>query len=284
MIFFLYICVCSRSSWQARRRSGLGHATRASQKHLAITSLSPPSLSSSGTYQKKPVLFFLFLFRASFSFLIRTHSNCALGLELYNWTVHIGAANYAYPFAPHMFMHRYILINIWSVENEASEFLCICSPFNSQQVRRCFNFVFHLFLFFPCIMYCVMWSACAYICTSRSITVYRAVDDVKTGELILELTEHGDKKDFSDKQVEFLEIHFVHACGKCTIRARVPRCHGSNVFLKKSNWDNACMYIKYDQHRNLQSILWCLFQLICIVFVYILPLHVYVCMYVCMSH
>ena len=104
MIFFLYICVCSRSSWQARRRSGLGHATRASQKHLAITSLSPPSLSSLGTYQKNPVLFFVFLFRASFSFLIRTHSNCALGLELYNWTVHIGAANYAYPFAPHMFM------------------------------------------------------------------------------------------------------------------------------------------------------------------------------------
>ena len=155
MIFFLYICVCSRSSWQARRRSGLGHATRASQKHLAITSLSPPSLSSSGTYQKNPVLFFLFLFRASFSFLIRTHSNCTLGLELFNWTVHIGAANYAYPFAPHMFMHRYILINIWSVENEASEFLCICSPFNSQHVRRCFNFVFHSFLFFPAL--CTVW-------------------------------------------------------------------------------------------------------------------------------
>ena len=142
--------------------------------------------------------------------------------------------------------------------------------------------LYFIYFFFFCIVYCVMWSACAYICTSRSITVYRAVDDGETTELILERTEHGDKKDFT--QVEFLEIHFVHACGKCTIRARVPRCHGSNVFLKKSNWDNACMYIKYDQHRNLQSILWCLFQLICIVFVYILPLHVYVCMFVCMSH
>ena len=163
MIFFLYICVCSRSSWQARRRSGLGHATRASQKHLAIISLSSPSLSSSGTYQKKPVLFFLFLFRASFSFLIRTHSNCTLGLELFNWTVHIGAANYAYPFAPHMFMHRYILINIWSVENEASEFLCICSPFNSQHVRRCFNFVLHLFPFFLHCVLCDVICVCIYM-------------------------------------------------------------------------------------------------------------------------